>query len=109
MTKKYLCFVNKDHHNAQLELIHANKYSTDSSPKNEGAINFQNKYEMNDYFNKYCISEEQLKNNENNIFMSLFFLLLLIIMITIIYNMISKSTIGNSLKFGKTSVGRFSF
>lgn len=104
MGKKYICEVKKDHKNNELELVHTDDYSTLDST-NKGAIKFSDHHEMHRYFNRHCISEDQLQNDSNSLFMFLFFLLLLIFLVTIICQMFMKSGSIN----GKTSFGRFSF
>uniref|UniRef100_A0A6C0LEN0 Uncharacterized protein n=1 Tax=viral metagenome TaxID=1070528 RepID=A0A6C0LEN0_9ZZZZ len=110
MVKKYICEVKRDQKNNELELVNTNNYETVPSSATEGAIQFSNSHEMNRYFNQYCISEDQLKNNSNSLFMFLFFLLLLIFLVTLICQMFNKSS-GTRVSsiVGKTSFGRFSF
>ena len=109
MGKRYVCEVKKDHKNKELELVHAKHFHTLDSSAGEGAIRFKNNHEMNKYFNEYCISEDELKNSGNSLFMFLFFLLLLIFMVTLICQMFNKSGTNMSSSFGQTSFGRFSF
>lgn len=104
---RYICEVKKDHINHELELVHKNKYSTNKGSVEEGTIKFSTPHEMNHYFNKHCISEDKLQNN--NLFMYLFFLLLLIFLVTLICQMCNKSGPGVTSTVGKTSFGRFSF
>ena len=109
MGKKYICEVKKDHQNYELELVHTNHYRTIDGSSKEGAIQFLNPHEMNRYFNKHCISEDQLQNSGNSLFMFLFFLLLIIFLVTLVCQMFNKSGSGISSTVGKTSYGRFSF
>lgn len=109
MGKRYVCEVKKDHKHNELELVNTNNFKTMQSSAGEGAIQFANPHEMNRYFNKYCISEDQLQNNGNSLFMFLFFLLLLIFLVTLICQMFNKSGPGVASTVGKTSFGRFSF
>lgn len=108
MTKKYLCFVNKDYSNNELELMNKDNYPPNLSSTNPGAIHFKSKFEMNDYFNNYCVSEEQLKNNGNSLFSFLFFLLLFIFIITLVCQMLNKSSSSTNTA-NLSSFGRFSF
>ena len=89
MGKKYICEVQKDHNNNELKLVHPGKYSTVSTSE-DGVIKFQDNGDMYQYFNENCISEEQLNNSGNNLFMFLFFLLLLIFLITLMCQMLNK-------------------
>ena len=103
MGKKFICEVKKDNINNKLKLIDADHYSM--SKTSDSSIDFSNHHEMNKYFNKYCISEDQLNNNSNNLFMFLFFTLLFIFLIVLMCQTFNKqaTTITN------TSFGRFSF
>lgn len=107
MGKRYICEVKRDHKHNELELVNTNNFHTVQSSAGEGAIKFSNPHEMHRYFNKHCISEDQLQNN--SLFMFLFFLLLLIFLVTLICQMFNKSGTGVVSSVGKTSFGRFSF
>jgi len=111
MGKRYICEVKRDDINHELELVHTNKFNTKPIHTSgaEGAIRFSSPHEMHKYFHKYCISEDQLQNNENSLFMFLFFILLLIFLVTLICQMFNKSGSGVASSVGKTSFGRFSF
>ena len=109
MVKRYICEVKKDHKNHELELVNTNNFHTVQSSAGEGAIQFSDSHEMNRYFNRHCISEDQLQNNGNSLFMFLFFLLLLIFLVTLICQMFNKSGTGIDSTVGKTAFGRFSF
>ena len=111
MGKRYICEVKKDHENNELELVNTKNYHTinNNSSDSEGTIKFSDKHEMHRYFNKHCISEDQLQNNGNSLFMFLFFILLLIFLVTLICQMFSKSRSGTNSTVGTTSFGRFSF
>lgn len=109
MGKRFICEVKKDHKNHELELVNTNNYDTVQSSSGEGSIKFSNHHEMNKYFNKHCISEDQLQNSGNSLFMFLFFLLLLIFLVTLICQMFNKSGSSVTSTVGKTAFGRFSF
>ena len=109
MGKRYICEVKRDHKNNELELVNTNNFSTVQSSGAEGAIKFSDSHEMHRYFNRHCISEDQLQNNGNSLFMFLFFLLLLIFIVTLICQMFNKSGPGVTSTVAKTSFGRFSF
>ena len=109
MGKRYICEVKRDHKNNELELVNTNNFETVQSSGAEGAIKFTSPHEMNRYFNKYCMSEDQLQNSYNSLFMFLFFLLLLIFLVTLICQMFNKSGPGVASTVGKTAFGRFSF
>lgn len=106
MGKKYICEVQKDNNNNELKLVHPGKYYTKATSK-EGVIQFKDNGDMYQYFNKNCISEEQLANSGNNLFMFLFFLLLLIFLITLMCQMLNKGNPG-SMSSAPTEFGRFS-
>ena len=108
MGKRYICEVKKDNVNNELELVNTDNYHTIKNSSDEGNIKFINHHEMNKYFNKHCISEHELRNDSNNLFMFLFFILLLIFMVTIICQMMNKSS-NVSSTIANTSFGRFSF
>lgn len=106
MTKKFICEVRKDSQNNELELVHTKHYNTVSSPENN-VIKFSNSDEMEKYFNKHCISEDQLQNSGNNLFMFLFYILLLVFIVTMICQLTSGKP---SPKLSPTSAfGKFSF
>jgi len=109
MGKRYICEVKRDHKNNELELVNTNNFETVQSSGAEGAIKFSDSHEMHRYFNRHCISEDQLQNNGNSLFMFLFFLLLLIFLVTLICQMFNKSGPGVASTVGKTAFGRFSF
>ena len=109
MGKRFICEVKKDHINDELELVNTKNYNTVQSSAGEGAIKFSNHHEMNKYFNKHCISEDELQNSGNSLFMFLFFLLLLIFLVTLICQMFNKPVSGVASTVGKTTFGRFSF
>jgi len=109
MGKRYICEVKRDHKNNELELVNTNNFETVQSSGAEGAIKFSDSHEMHRYFNRHCISEDQLQNNGNSLFMFLFFLLLLIFLVTLICQMFNKSGPSVASTVGKTSFGRFSF
>ena len=109
MGKKYICEVKRDHKHNELELVNTNNYDTVQSSSAEGAIKFSDNHEMNRYFNRHCISEDQLQNSGNSLFMFLFFLLLFIFLVTLVCQMFNKSGSGIIDTVGKTSFGRFSF
>ena len=108
MGKRYICEVKRDHKNNEIELVRSNDFEYGSSAS-EGAIKFLNNHEMNRYFNRNCVSEDELQNNGNSLFMFLFFLLLLIFLVTLICQMFNKSGINVDSTVGKTTFGRFSF
>jgi ATP-dependent Zn protease len=108
MGKRFICEIKKDNNNNELELVNTNNYNT-LNTSTKGAIKFSDNDEMNRYFNKHCISENQLQNDSNSLFMFLFFLLLIIFLVTIICQMFNKSSFDNAFTVGKTSFGRFSF
>lgn len=109
MGKRYICEVKKDNVNNELELVNTNNFNTVHSSIGEGAIKFSDPNEMHRYFNRHCVSEDQLQNNGNSLFMFLFFILLLIFIVTLICQMFNKSGINNPSTLAKTSFGRFSF
>ena len=109
MGKRYICEVKKDHTNNELELVNTNNFNTVQSSAGEGAIQFSDRHEMNRYFNRHCISEDQLQNSGNSLFTFLFFLLLLIFIVTLICQMLNKPGSDFASTVGKTSFGRFSF
>lgn len=109
MGKRFICEVKKDYKNNELELVNTNNYHTMQSSAVEGSIKFSNPHEMNRYFNKHCISEDQLQNSGNSLFMFLFFLLLIIFLVTLICQMFNKSQSNVYSTIGKTAFGRFSF
>lgn len=109
MGKRYICEVKRDHKNNELELVNTKHFHTLHSSTGEGAIKFSDHHEMNRYFNRHCISEDQLQNSGNSLFMFLFFLLLLIFLVTLICQMFNKSGSDVASTVGKTSFGRFSF
>jgi len=106
---KYICEVNKDENNNELELVHAHKYNAIVS--NNGGIKFPDKKTMNTYFKDRCVSVESLKkSNENNIFTFLFWILLFIFIITLLLQLFSKNK--SSISTGKanlTAFGKFNF
>lgn len=107
---KYICEVNKDKKNNELELVHLNKYHVSGSTSENGAIKFKDEHELNRYFKNHCVSEESLREqakSENNIFMFLFWALLLICVIVIIIQLCNRKVA--SPKLAQTSFGRFSF
>ena len=106
---RYICEVKKDNANTQLELIHANNFSSDSSAE-PGTIKFSSNSDMYEYFNKYCISEDALREEvggANRLFQFLFYTLLFIFIGVIMWNLLGKN--GNSSTPTNTSFGRFSF
>ena len=107
MGKKYICEVKRDKNNNELELVNTNNYNTISGSGAEGAIRFSDSDEMQRYFDRYCISEDDLPRG-GGLFMFLFFLLLIIFLITLICQMFNKSGSGAS-NVSKTAFGRFSF
>ena len=102
---KYICEVNKDENNNELELVHADKYNGTTSLN--GGIQFPNEKMMNKYFKDRCVSIESLKSNGNNIFTFLFWILLFIFIITLMLQFFSKNQ--SSFKPNLTAFGRFSF
>ena len=109
MVKRYICEVKRDHKHNELELVNTHNFDTVQSSSAEGAIKFSDHHEMNRYFNRYCISEDQLQNSGNSLFMFLFFLLLIIFLVTLICQMFNKSGPNVGSTVGKTAFGRFSF
>ena len=109
MGKRYICEVKKDNINNELELVNTKHFHTLPSSAGQGAIKFSDQHQMHKYFNTYCISEDQLQNNGNSLFMFLFFLLLLIFLVTLICQMFNKSGYSVGSTVGKTTFGRFSF
>ena len=109
MGKRYICEVKRDHKHNELELVNTNNFDTVPSSSAEGAIKFSDHHEMNRYFNRHCISEDQLQNSGNSLFMFLFFLLLIIFLVTLICQMFNKSGSDVASTVGKTAFGRFSF
>jgi hypothetical protein len=106
---KYICEVNKDNKNVELELVRDENILPSFGSATEGAIKFSNIHQMNKYFNKHCISANQLQNNGNNLFIFLFFILLLIFIITLVCQMFNNSNTGLDYGLRKTEFGRFSF
>jgi len=109
MGKRYICEVKRDHKHNELELVNTKNFHTLQSSSGEGAIKFSDHHQMNRYFNRHCISEDQLQNGGNNLFMFLFFLLLIIFLVTLICQMFNKSGSDVASTVGKTAFGRFSF
>ena len=109
MGKRYICEVKRDHKHNELELVNTKHFKTLHSSAGEGAIKFSDHHEMNRYFNRHCISEDQLQNSGNSLFMFLFFLLLIIFLVTLICQMFNKSGPNVGSTVGKTAFGRFSF
>ena len=108
---RYICEVKKDNANTQLELIHAKSFAT-SSTSEPGVIKFNGSGDMYEYFNKYCISEDSLREEVargNNLFQFLFFILLFIFIGTIIWKLYSKNGNSSTATITNTSFGRFSF
>ena len=106
---RYICEVRSDPDNNELELVHTNKYLTESAPE-QGAIRFKNSDEFNRYFKNHCISRADLKEaarEQGSIFTMLFWLLLLVFIITIIVQVCNGSKGVSSV--AQTSFGRFSF
>lgn len=110
MGKRYICEVKRDHNNNELELVNTKNFDTIQSSGSEGVIKFSDNDEMNRYFNRYCISEDDLSNNGSGLFMFLFFLLLLIFIITLTCQAFTKPGNAPTTSTGTTSsFGRFSF
>jgi hypothetical protein len=104
---RFICEVKKNHHDKELQLINTHHSVGTSEP---GTIKFDNNRDMNKYFNKYCISEDVLKQevaSTNNLFTFLFYILLFVFITTMIWQVCNKN--GNSSKISNTAFGRFSF
>ena len=108
MGHKYYCVVKKDKNDNELELVHASDYDTELSTP--GSIKFSDKNQMNSYFNQNCISENDVENNGNNLFMILFFILLFILLIALLCQMFNGSNgAKNTVTQAATKFGRFNF
>lgn len=106
---KYICEVNKDVNNNELELVHVHKYNAIMS--NNGGIKFPDQKTMNKYFKDRCVSVDNLKSN-NNLFKYLFWILLFIFLVSLLiqlFNGKDSSVPVSSIKSNLTAFGRFSF
>jgi ATP-dependent Zn protease len=107
---KYICEINRDESNNELELVHAHKYNAIIS--NNGGIKFPDKKSMNKYFKDRCVSVESLKSNGNNIFTFLFWILLFIFIVTLLLQLFSKNDLSVPISTGKANLsafGKFNF
>jgi len=109
MGHKYYCVVNKDKGNNELELVHASDYDTVLTA-NTGSVQFSDKNQMNSYFNQNCISENEIENKGNNLFMFLFFILLIILLIALLCQIFNRPNgAKNMATQAATQFGRFNF
>lgn len=107
---KYICEVNRDQSNNELELVHAHKYNAIIS--NNGGIKFPDEKTMNKYFKERCVSIDSLKSNGNNMFTFLFWILLFIFIITLlipIFNGKNSPVPISTEKLNLNSFGKFTF
>lgn len=100
MTKKYICAVNRDMENNELELLNTKKFQT--STAESGAIKFSDCGELDKYFSKHCVSEDALQNAGSNVFTFLFLTLLVIFLLILIVPMFKG-------RQSEVSFGRFNF
>lgn len=96
MPMKYICAVNRDWDNNELELVQTKLYDTiDSEQGQNGVIKFSNGGEMQQYFKDHCVSYDDLKNN-NTGYVVLFYILLFILLGMLVYNLVNKNMFSNT-------------
>ena len=62
MSKKYICEVNRDWTNNELELVQSKLYDTiDNAQGENGVIKFKDGQEMRQYFKDHCVAYDDLK------------------------------------------------